>query len=324
MEYIRQAVERAKKSNASDNRSQQAGSASQRPSINPNPGMPGTVPPLRTEAMLNSARLEFKRVISHDITDHRTRSFDMLRTQVLQTMNANSWQLLGVVSPTEGCGKSVIATNLALSIARQPERSVMLVDMDLHRPQIASNLGLKCDQGLISVLEGKTPLSSAVISTRIKNSRLLVLPCETSIPNSSEWMASRSMTNLLYEIKRDLKGWTVIFDLPPILLSDDVISILPQIDCALFVVAAGSSTTSEIKECNKHLESIPIARVVLNKAAENTTTYYSYSRYSKPPKAQASKLPTAQAKKESKRSTVGFGQQNATLSKRLLDRFARF
>ena len=52
----------------------------------------------------------------------------MLRTQVLQAMDHNGWQILAITSPTAGCGKSVTACNLAMSIARLPERSVLLVD----------------------------------------------------------------------------------------------------------------------------------------------------------------------------------------------------
>ena len=64
----------------------------------------------------------------------------MLRAQVLQSMDENGWQFLAVTSPTTGCGKSVTAINLALSVARQSERSVFLVDMDLQRPKIADYL----------------------------------------------------------------------------------------------------------------------------------------------------------------------------------------
>src|SRR6185437_16710906 len=82
--------------------------------------------------LLNAAHLESTRIIAHDIADPRSKSFDMLRTQVLQSMDMKSWQVLGVTSPTAGCGKSVISVNLALSIARQQERAVLLVDMDLQ------------------------------------------------------------------------------------------------------------------------------------------------------------------------------------------------
>jgi protein-tyrosine kinase len=291
MEHIRKAIERAGGLQSSNSR-QQSGTSWLREQIQQSAGrLPAGQPAPRNEVVLNPTYLESRRLLSHDITDPRSRSFDMLRTQVLQTMDASAWQLVGVTSPTAACGKTVTAANLALSIARQPERSVLLVDLDLLRPQVAIQLGFKCNKGVLSVVNGKTNLAEALISARIQNCRFFVLPCERAVPNSSEWMASRSMSAFLRQLRQDFKGWTIIIDLPPILLSDDVISILPQIDCALFVIAAGLSTAPEIKECHKHLGSTPIVRVVLNKATDASPVnyYYSYSRYAQPPAPQARK-----------------------------------
>jgi Mrp family chromosome partitioning ATPase len=84
------------------------------------------------------------------------------------------------------------------------------------------------------------------------------------------------MTSFLDEVKRDFYNWTVIFDLPPILSSDDVLTMLPRLDCVAFVVGAGTTTIEQIKECNRHFESTEVIRVVLNKS-EDTTANYSYS-----------------------------------------------
>jgi protein-tyrosine kinase len=233
------------------------------------------------EVALNPAHLEHKRIVAHDNLDPRSRSFDMLRTQLLQTMDLKSWQFVGVTSATAGCGKSVVSTNLALSIARQTERSGLLIDLDLQKAQIASLLGIKTDRGIMGVLEGRIALRDALVRSRTKNAELLVLPCATATMNSSEWIASRQMRALFDEIKRDFRGWTVIFDLPPLLSGDDVISILPLLDCLLFVVGAGITTAEEIRECNRHLESADVVRVVLNKAEEAATTYYSYPKSDK-------------------------------------------
>ena len=279
MERIRQAVDRAKRSSSPDTQPQEDMALGVQHRTNAR--APMATQSSGKEILLNGALLESNRIISHDIADPRSRSVDILRTQVLQSMDVKSWQVLGVTSPTAGCGKTVISVNLALSIARQPERSVLLVDMDLQKPQVANYLGLNCDRGLLSVLEGRTTLSNTIIEASIRNQKILVLPCETSTLRSSEWMASRSMSSLLQEIRRNFNAWTVILDLPPILTSDDVISILPQIDCTLFVVGAGISTVPEIKECNKHLESTSVVRVVLNKSSDTGAGYY--SRYSDGP-----------------------------------------
>ena len=226
---------------------------------------------------LKAAHLESMRIVSHNKDDPRARSFDMLRTQVLQSMDANGWQCLAVTSPTAGCGKTVTACNLALSIARLPERSVLLVDLDMRKPKLASYLGIKRDFGLLSVLQGRQNLTDAIVQVGIEREQLLVLPGEQT-NSSSEWMASPTMATLLETIKREFRSRIIILDLPPILAGDDVLSVLPQLQSILLIAEAGSSTMFEIKESTKHLKTTPVVRVVVNKITEReqTAPYHEY------------------------------------------------
>ena len=248
MELIRQAVERAKASGVAPPEPQGrpiSGRQVQHPSLGntrPDHGLH------IKEVQLDRQHLENCRLIAHNVADARASSFDMLRTQVLQSMDQRNWQFLAVTSPTAGCGKTVTAINLALSIARQPERSAVLVDLDLRRPQVASFLGIKCQNGLLSVLDGRAGLPDAMVQARIDKYQFLVLPAEGPILGSSELLASRAMSSLLQTIKRDFKSYTVILDMPPMLTGDDVIALLPQLDCVLLVAAVGTSTLSELKQ----------------------------------------------------------------------------
>jgi capsular exopolysaccharide synthesis family protein len=226
--------------------------------------------------VLKARRLLAKRIVCHDGTDFRSRPFDMLRTQVLQSMDLKGWKIVGITSPTPGCGKTLTALNLAISIARQPERSAMLVDFDLRKPQVAKHLELEAtDGGVLGILRARTALSNAVVSVRIGDRSFPVLPTAAT-PESSELMASRSMCELLREIRRDFHSHIVIVDLPPLLISDDVIAILPQLDCVLLVAAAGLSRKSDIVESSKYLESVNVLRVVLNKTIDTDSGYYHY------------------------------------------------
>jgi protein-tyrosine kinase len=273
MEHIRQAVELAKASGiAPPPPRDQAGAAlaTRQPELSASrPGLSGHF----KEIELSREHLEKCRLIAHNAADPRSSAFDMLRTQVLQAMDQRNWQFLAVTAPTAGCGKTVTAANLALSIARQPERSVLLVDLDLHRPQVANSLGIKCQHGLLSVLDGRAALTDAMIQARIDSLRFLVLPAEAPTLGSSELIASRAMSSLLQAIKKEHRAQTVIFDMPPMLSSDDVISLLPQIDCVLLVAAVGTSTVSEIKQCSRHLQTAEVVRLVLNKTSETTVGY---------------------------------------------------
>jgi protein-tyrosine kinase len=223
---------------------------------------------------LDRAHLESKRVVAHDISDPRSSAFDMLRTQVLQTMDLKGWRVLAVTSPTAGCGKTLMATNLALSIARLPERSVLLLELDLRRPQIAATLGLKRELGVLGVLQGKVQLPDAITPIGVDRYRIDVMIAEQSVPNASEWIASSRMKALLGLIRRDFPHHIVIVDTAPMLATDDFLTLLPMIDCVLLVGAVGVSTISDVENCKRHLNADTIVRVVLNKTRENNRPYY--------------------------------------------------
>src|SRR5438105_11062230 len=116
----------------------------------------------------------------------------MMRTQILQEMDDNSWQFLAITSATAGCGKTVTACNLALSIARLAERSVVLVDMDMQKPRVTEYLGIKANDGLLSVLQGEASLGSVTVEASIGRSKLLVLTGEVCNTGSAECMQSQT------------------------------------------------------------------------------------------------------------------------------------
>jgi protein-tyrosine kinase len=227
-----------------------------------------------SEVKLDRDHLESKRIIAHDFTDPRSTAFDMLRTQVILAMAERGWRMLAVTSPTQGCGKTLTATNLALSIARQPETPVLLVDLDLRKPQIATSLGVKRDQGVLSTLRGETPLPSAIFRATVDRYGFAALITERATRNASELVGHSSMTALLQSFRRDFASHFVIFDTPPMLSTDDTLRLLPYMDCVLLVAAVGTSTTSDIEHCKQHLSSANIIRVVLNKTRESIARYY--------------------------------------------------
>src|SRR5215469_11254709 len=172
MEKIRQAVERAKSASSEEPlrpiTASHGPGAPQAPPPSPTQKSKPTVNPAAQaphfkDVELNWQKLEQQRIVAHNAADPRSKAFDMLRTQVLQSMDQKNWRFLAITSPTAGCGKTVTAINLALSIARQPERSSLLIDMDLQRPSVASCLGLKSRDGVHGVLEGRTALADAIM-----------------------------------------------------------------------------------------------------------------------------------------------------------------
>jgi protein-tyrosine kinase len=277
MENIRQALERSREPKVGHAEQKDYIQAHQpRPLLDTDAAIATRAASQRQDFVLNAAHLESKRIIAYDDTDPRSNSFDMLRTQVLQAMDQKNWNVVGITSPSPGCGKTLTAINLALSIARRPERSVLLIDLDLQKPQVAPSLGVDCGCGVVSVLEGGTSLADAIIPVVAGTCRMMILPAESATSDSSARMSSPALGTVLQELKRDYRSHTVILDLPPMLSSDDVIAVLPQLDCILLVAAVGRSKVSEIEECNKHLRSTEVVRLVLNKVPKLNAEYYSY------------------------------------------------
>jgi Mrp family chromosome partitioning ATPase len=122
---------------------------------------------------------------------------------------------------------------------------------------------------------GEATLSKAILKASLGDQQFLVLPT-TSTNSSSELIASRAMAGMIQDFKRDYQSRIVIIDLPPILTSDDVIAILPQVDCVLLVAAVGNSTVAEIEECGRHLQSAEVVKVVVNKVREDSSKYDRY------------------------------------------------
>lgn len=233
---------------------------------------PSIVAPQFAEFEVNPRTLLAKRVVSHKGEDPRSRPYDMLRTQVLHVMDQRGWKVMGITSPTPECGKTLTSINLAFSISRQENRSVVLVDADLRKPQIANYLGIKLtDGGVLDIIDRRIIYSDVTIWACAASQRIAVLPT-AGTRQSAERMNSRAMTELLHDLKSEYD--IVLLDLPPTLSSDDVISILPQVDCVLLVAAAGKSKAFDIKKTVKYLESTPMVRLVLNRAADEPHKYY--------------------------------------------------
>lgn len=177
MENIRKAVERAR-ANLSPPTSQPLQNfGAPRARAETNKVVRNSASPRIGEIELSSGHLLANRIFSHDGTDQRSRPFDMLRTQVLQAMQLNGWKVLGITSPTAACGKTLTAVNLAFSIARQHDQSVILLDLDLQKPRIGYSLGLKpADGGVLDLLKGRTTLRSSIMTVRGGNQQIVVLP----------------------------------------------------------------------------------------------------------------------------------------------------
>jgi len=121
-------------------------------------------------------------------------------------------------------------------------------------------------------LDGTAELVDVLINPDMP--RLVVLPTNSPIKHSSETLSSRKVAELIKDLRERYKSRVVIFDLPPVLVSDDAIVLLPQIDCVLMVVADGMSTKREIEDTVNLLPSTKLLGTIFNKADIEPQAYY--------------------------------------------------
>ncbi|MEN8206829.1 MAG: CpsD/CapB family tyrosine-protein kinase [Pseudomonadota bacterium] len=194
-----------------------------------------------------------------------TDAYNLLRTQVLQRFKENNWNVLAVTSPGESEGKTLTAINLAISIAREVDYTVLLVDANLRHPWMLEHLGLAHRKGLSDYLTDDTPIAELLIKpSRVEH--LVVLPGGRPLVNSAEMLNSPKMAELVSDMKSRYHSRIIIFDLPPVLTSADALAFSPYVDAALLVIEEGVTQKHEIENAVELLSSTNIIGTVLNKA----------------------------------------------------------
>jgi non-specific protein-tyrosine kinase len=161
-------------------------------------------------------------------------SYRILRTNLQIAGTDRHLPSLLISSPSRGDGKSDVAANLAVVLARAG-KLVILVDANLRRPQTATLFGLPDQNGLAQLLDSDSIPEPVAVSS-VPN--LFVLPAGGVASNSSEILGSQRMYRLIQEYKS--RADVVLIDSPPLWYSD-ALALAPQVDGVLLVVSSGST-----------------------------------------------------------------------------------
>lgn len=193
-------------------------------------------------------------------------AFDILRTRISQAMAERGWRRIGITSPTHGCGKSFTAANLALSLARRPGSRTVLIDLDLRRPNLHTLLGLTPAGALRDFLDGSQPLESMFV--RVGRTLAIGLNGEAA-SDAGDILHAPESKRAFEAMDVQLDPEIVVIDLPPALVSDDVIAMGDKIDAVVIVVDGTRSTARDIRACEALFEGrIPVMGIVLNRAQD--------------------------------------------------------
>ncbi len=274
MERIKEALEKARQAQSGTHVDAQTEQA-QTPAVQPaavSEQASNIIYSQTSVAKPRSSLLKRHRVIESLHNAEAETAYRMLRTQVLQRLTAKSWNALAVTSPGPEQGKTLTAINLAISLAREVNYTVLLVDLDMRNPSIHKALGLKPKAGISDYLLRDAPLNEILINPGID--RLVVLPGREALSNSSEMLKSPKLVQLVNELKSRYPSRIVIFDLPPLLSADDALAFSPYVDAALLVIEEGKTRDDEIEYGLQLLKGTNLLGTVLNKSHEKIKPYY--------------------------------------------------
>jgi exopolysaccharide/PEP-CTERM locus tyrosine autokinase len=209
-------------------------------------------------------------------------SFRRVKRQILANVTsaangAPPANLVMVTSALAGEGKTFCAINLAISIALEVDRSVLLVDADVAKPSVPKALGLETDKGLMEVLlDRRLDLAEVLWKTDIGS--LTLLPVGKAHKHATELLASDAMRGLLREMAARYHDRIVIFDSPPLLAASEAGVLASQMGQILVVVESGKTSEAALKDALGRVDSSKVAGLLLNKG-ESPGLGYGYGGY---------------------------------------------
>jgi Mrp family chromosome partitioning ATPase len=222
---------------------------------------------------IDRAQLAQRRVVLPDEPGVAPQAYRMLRTQVLQRVLQHAVRMLGVVSAIDGEGKTLTAVNLALGVAAESNQNVLLVDLDLRRPSVNTLLGLPVEQGLEAWFAGVAAIGD--LCRGIEGiERFEVIPTLGPVRGSSEMLANRRTQEMLLELKSAQREGLVILDLPPVLLTDDFLTVAPLLDGVILVASEGITRREDVTRVRELLGPVRLIGTVLNRASESEKRAY--------------------------------------------------
>ncbi len=172
--------------------------------------------------------------------------------------------LIMVTSSVEGEGKTFSSLNLAISIAMEMDRTVLLVDADLAKPGLSRLLKINNLPGLTDrLIDDSLDLKDLLVKTDIP--KFSVLPAGRRHRRSTELLASNTMRHLLDELALRYADRVVLFDSPPLLATSEASVLAHQMGQICLVVESGVTPQFLVQDAVSQLNSVEKVSLILNK-----------------------------------------------------------
>lgn len=209
-------------------------------------------------------------------------SMNKLRSKVEASSDKHGYKSFMITSAYENEGKSSVAANLALALAKNG-RKVVLVDADFNKPAVFKIFDLDGSKSLNKAIEGTSSWRSQVVSDR---SGLDLLPCSQDSLKSEILTNSKKLEAIMKELREEYEF--VIVDTSPAYLLNEPMAMNELVDATLFIVRQDYATSDVINETVKRLTYVKdnVLGVVFknvvsdgNKGTSNYNNRYGYNKY---------------------------------------------
>lgn len=239
--------------------------------------------PNQTDVLLVSNPLL---VVSTDPSSHIAEEYHKLKSVMISLARKDEINnVVMITSALPGEGKTITSINLALSLAKEIDSTVLLIDADLRKPSIADYLGIPANLGLTDILEGRAEIEETLLRTGV--GKLVVLPAGKVAINPVELFSSNRMSLFVQEIKHRYPDRFIIFDAPPILPFAETRTLANLVDGVILVIKERLASVANVTEAISSLSDTRILGAVYNEvevsvSLDRYSHYYGGYRYKKP------------------------------------------
>jgi capsular exopolysaccharide synthesis family protein len=201
-----------------------------------------------------------------------------LRTYIFHLPEKKVPRVIMVTSALPGEGKSVIASNLAIAIAKGEDQRVLLVDCDLRKPSLFDLFKYSPSRGVSEIIQGKAHIEECLVKTPIEN--LLILPAAKDAPaNPSELLESKNTGQLIKDLAAMDRNLFVIIDTPPIQATVDPKILADVVEGIIMVARYRYTREADFKMALEVLPRDKLIGTVLNAVDELPDKKFSYKKY---------------------------------------------